>query len=223
MPEIFLNHNANEIEKTGFWYRNFEYAIEEERGFDFSEDLFQPFALKFDLSETATIIASTEKHNILDAGKLEKAEIERRAELIKIGEAKTEFHKNLVLAADQFIVRRGEGKTIIAGYPWFSDWGRDTMIALPGLTLSTNRTEIAKEILLEYSNHISEGMIPNRFPDAGDRAEYNTVDATLWYFEAIRAYAEKTNDFDFVRKRAIRQTRRYNFLSSARHTLQHSR
>ena len=104
----------------------------------------------------------------------------------------------LVLAADQFIVARGEGQTVIAGYPWFSDWGRDTMIALPGLTLAAGRPEIAKSILLEFSNHISEGMIPNRFPDAGDTAEYNTVDATLWYFEAIRAYGEKTGDYKFI-------------------------
>ena len=200
LPELFLNHNAHETEKTGFWYRNFELAIEEERGFDFHEDLFQPFALKFDLSDAAIVIASTEKQNFSNAGKLEKAEIKRREKLVKIAGAATDFHKELVFAADQYIVARGDGKTVIAGYPWFSDWGRDTMIALPGLTLSTNRAEIAKEILLEFSKHISEGMIPNRFPDAGDRAEYNTVDATLWYFEAIRAYAEKTNDFDFVQK-----------------------
>ncbi|HVF29582.1 MAG TPA: amylo-alpha-1,6-glucosidase, partial [Pyrinomonadaceae bacterium] len=103
------------------------------------------------------------------------------------------------LAADQFIVSRGEGHTIIAGYPWFSDWGRDTMIALNGLTLTTNRPEIARGILLEFSNHISKGMLPNRFPDAGSEAEYNTVDATLWYFEAIRAYAAVTGDYKFVR------------------------
>ncbi len=200
MPEIFFNHNAQNVENTGFWYRNFEYAIEKERGFDFAEDLFQPFSLKFDLSESAIIILSTEKRNFADATQFEKAEIGRREELIKIADAKDDFTKQLVLAADQFIVSRGKGKTIIAGYPWFSDWGRDTMIALPGLTLATNRTEIAKQILLEFSLHISEGMIPNRFPDAGDTAEYNTVDATLWYFEAIRAYTEKTQDYDFVRE-----------------------
>ncbi len=200
LPEIFLNHNANKVEKTGFWYRNFEYAIEEERGFDFREDLFQPFALKFDLSDATIIIASTETQDFLSAEKFEKTEIRRRENLIKIAEAETDFHKELVLAADQFIVARGEGKTVIAGYPWFSDWGRDTMISLNGLTLATNRTEIAREILLEFSRHISEGMLPNRFPDAGDEAEYNTVDATLWYFEAIRAYAEKTGDYEFVRK-----------------------
>jgi len=200
MPAIFFNHNASEITKTGFWYRNFEYAIEKERGFDFREDLLQPFSLKFDLSETATVILSTEKRDFADAEKFEKAEIERREDLIKIAEAKDDFTKQLVLAADGFIVSRGKGKTIIAGYPWFSDWGRDTMIALPGLTLATNRAEIAKQILLEFSQHISQGMIPNRFPDAGEIPEYNTVDATLWYFEAIRAYTEKTNDYDFVRE-----------------------
>ncbi|MEO6333973.1 MAG: amylo-alpha-1,6-glucosidase, partial [Pyrinomonadaceae bacterium] len=114
-------------------------------------------------------------------------------------DAKSEFVEQLVLAADQFIVARGEGNTIIAGYPWFSDWGRDTMIALNGLTLATNRPEIARGILLEFSNHISQGMLPNRFPDAGSEAEYNTVDATLWYFEAVRAYAAHTGDLDFIR------------------------
>ncbi len=200
MPPLYFAHNASSIENTGVWYRNFEYAIEKERGFDFSEDLFQPFALKFDLSETAIVIASTEAHNYPDAETFEKKEIERREMLVKDANAQDDFTKQLVLAADQFVVSRSAGKTIIAGYPWFSDWGRDTMIALNGLTLETNRAEIAKQILLEFALHISEGMLPNRFPDAGDSAEYNTVDATLWYFEAIRAYVEKTGDYKFVRK-----------------------
>jgi predicted glycogen debranching enzyme len=200
LPELFFNHNAQSIETTGFWYRNFEYAIEQERGFDFREDLFQPFVLKFDLANTATVIVSTEKRDVADVDKLEESEIKRRKDLIKNAEAKDDFTKQLVLAADQFIVKRGAGKTIIAGYPWFSDWGRDTMIALTGLTISTNRTEIARRILLEFSQHLSMGMLPNRFPDAGDEAEYNTVDATLWYFEAIRAFVEKTGDYEFVRE-----------------------
>ena len=198
-PRIFLSHNARNIEETGYWYRNFEYAIERERGFDFTEDLFQPFTLEFDLSESAVVIVSTEKRDFKDAENLEKTEIERREKLIEIAGAEDDFTKQLILAADQFIVSRGAGKTVIAGYPWFSDWGRDTMIALPGLTLATKRAEIAREILLEFSQHISEGMIPNRFPDFGEQAEYNTVDATLWFIEAIRAFAEKTGDFDFVR------------------------
>ncbi len=200
LPALYFAHNAATVENTGAWYRNFEYAIEKERGFDFAEDLFQPFALRFDLNEKVFVIASTEKQSFPPVENLEKAEIGRRDSLIKDANAEDNFTKELVLAADQFIVSRGAGKTIIAGYPWFSDWGRDTMIALNGLTLSTNRSEIAKQILLEFSKHISEGMLPNRFPDAGDEPEYNNVDATLWYFEAIRAYVEKTRDYDFVRK-----------------------
>ncbi|MCY7347103.1 MAG: amylo-alpha-1,6-glucosidase [Pyrinomonadaceae bacterium] len=199
MPPLYFAHDAFGIEKTGVWYRSYEYAIEKERGFDYLEDLFQPFALRFDLSKPATIIASTEIPKIGDAETLEQSETTRRKNLIKKANADDDFTKQLVLAADQFVVSRGEGKTIIAGYPWFSDWGRDTMIALNGLTLATNRADVARQILLEFSHHISQGMLPNRFPDAGDEPEYNNVDATLWYFEAIRAYVEKTGDYKFVK------------------------
>ena len=201
MPELFFNHNASAVERSGHWYSDFEYAIEQERGFDFQEDLFQPFILRFDLAEPATVIVSTEQTKASDAEKIENAEIKRRKTLVKQAGVKTDFAKQLVLAADQFVVERGRGETIIAGYPWFSDWGRDTMIALPGLTLATGRPEIAKSIILEFAKHISEGMIPNRFPDAGETPEYNTVDATLWYFESVRAYAEKTGDFSLVESR----------------------
>src|SRR5207248_7656502 len=106
---------------------------------------------------------------------------------------------DLLRAADKFIVSRGEQKTIIAGYHWFTDWGRDTMIALPGLCLSTGRPEVAKSIISEFAKYVDRGMLPNRFPDKGKEPEYNTVDATLWYFEAIRAYLSYTGDFEFVR------------------------
>ncbi len=99
--------------------------------------------------------------------------------------------RQFVLAADQFIVSRDiagtPGKSILAGYPWFSDWGRDTMIALPGLTLATGRLDEAAAILQTYARFINQGMLPNRFPDAGQAPEYNTVDATLWYFQAVYA------------------------------------
>ncbi len=199
MPRLYLAHNADEIEDQGFWYRGFEYAIERERGFDFREDLYQPFILKFDLAKAATVIASTEPRPAKDAKVFEKSEMKRRAALVANAGAKDDFTRQLVLAADQFIVARDEGHTVIAGYHWFSDWGRDTMIALPGLTLATNRADIAKSILLEFSKHVSEGMLPNRFPDAGETPEYNTVDATLWFFEAIRAYGEKTGDYKFIK------------------------
>lgn len=199
MPTLCLAHNANGVEHQGHWYRDFQYAMEQERGFDFTEDLFQPFSLRFDLSDDAVVIASTQPKQVADAKTLENAEISRRTELVETAAPADEFSTGLVLAADAFLVSRGTGKTVIAGYHWFSDWGRDTMIALPGLTLATNRPDIARSILLEFSRHISDGMLPNRFPDAGDTPEYNTVDATLWFFEAIRAYTEKTGDYQFVR------------------------
>ncbi len=90
------------------------------------------------------------------------------------------------------------GKTIIAGYPWFSDWGRDTMISLPGLTLAIGRSEVARLILRTFAQYVDQGMLPNRFPDAAEVPEYNTVDATLWYFEAIRQYYQATQDDDLL-------------------------
>ena len=200
MPRLYLAHNALEVAGTGQWYCDFEYAIEQERGFDYREDLYQPFSLSFDLATPATVIAATSGRDVHDAKTLEIAEIKRRAMLVaKAGKSK-KVSPHLVLAADQFIVSRGEGKTVIAGYPWFSDWGRDTMIALNGLTLVTGQPEIAKSILVEFAGHISEGMLPNRFPEEGETPEYNTVDATLWFFNAIRAYVEKTGDLDLVRQ-----------------------
>ena len=196
---VFFQHTGNSVERTGHWYRNFEYAIEQERGFDFREDLFQPFVINFENPRTASVIVSTELLDKPDAAKLERAEVKRRGALVRGISSNDALTRQLVLAADQFVVARGDGHTIIAGYPWFSDWGRDTMISLAGLTLATDRSDIARNILIEFANHISQGMIPNRFPDAGDEAEYNTIDATLWYFEAIRAYLAATEDYVTIR------------------------
>lgn len=198
LPAMHLAHNASEVEDQGFWYRDLEYAIEKERGFDYTEDLYQPFCMKFDLATPAAVVASTDPKAIVEADNLEKAELKRRAMIVAAARTKDPTLRTLALAADQFIVDRGDGKTVIAGYPWFSDWGRDTMIALNGLTLATNRPEIARSIIAEFALYLSEGMLPNRFPDEGEDPDYNTVDATLWYFEAIRAYAEKTGDYLFV-------------------------
>lgn len=199
LPPMHFVHSGGNVRETGYWYRDFEYSIERERGFDYREDLFQPFAVTFENVRTVSLIASAERPLISDTVKLERSEIKRRKALVKLAGVRDDVTKQLVLAADQFIVSRGAGHTIIAGYPWFSDWGRDTMISLTGLTLATNRPEIARGIILEFSKHISEGMLPNRFPDAGGEAEYNTVDATLWYFEAVRAYLAATGDVATVR------------------------
>lgn len=197
-PPLFLAHSSAQVAHEGYWFNNFEYAIEKERGFDHHEDLYQPFRLSFDLNCDAVIIASDHERLAHDAEDLRAAEIRRRADLVARSGVGRKYWP-LVLAADQFVVGRGDGKTVIAGYPWFSDWGRDTMIALPGLTLACGRPEIAKDILEEFGRHISEGMIPNRFPDKGETPDYNTVDATLWYIEAIRAYTASTGDLDLAR------------------------
>jgi predicted glycogen debranching enzyme len=106
--------------------------------------------------------------------------------------------RQLVLAADQFIVQRGEtdgrGRSVIAGNHWFSDWGRDTMIALPGLALATGRHDVARNVLATFGEFVSQGMLPNRFPDGGELPEYNTVDATLWYVQALDEYFAATGD-----------------------------
>jgi len=201
LPSLYLAHNAVEVQKTGDWYRNFEYDAERERGLDFSEDLFNPFALCFDLRlcRQASIIASTERRDVTQAVEYKRAEITRRRKVIVASPLEDTFAQSLAAASDQYLVSRGDDKTVIAGYHWFGDWGRDTMIALPGLTLSTGKYEVARSILRTFAKHVDQGMLPNRFPDAGETPEYNTVDATLWFFEAARAYLSYTGDLEFVR------------------------
>jgi glycogen debranching enzyme len=186
-PTLHLHHNADHVESTGNWYYRFQYEVERERGLDYEEDLFNPMALVFHFGRRATarVVASTEARPETVA----PPPASRPRTLVESLEA----------AADQFLVRRGSLKTVIAGYHWFGDWGRDTMIALPGLTLATGKFDVARDILEAFAASISQGMLPNRFPDAGEAPEYNTVDATLWFFEAIRAYAQYTGDFRFVR------------------------
>ncbi|HEY2974725.1 MAG TPA: amylo-alpha-1,6-glucosidase [Pyrinomonadaceae bacterium] len=200
LPALHFAHDAAQIDTNGFWYRNFQYAVEQERGLDFAEDLFSPCAFTFDLTKSpqVSIIASTERCAVGNADAYGKAEIERRNSLGGKLQA-DQLAGTLAAAADQFIVARERCKTVIAGYHWFADWGRDTLIALPGLTLATGHAEIAKSILAEFASHVDQGMLPNRFPDAGETPEYNTVDATLWFFEAVRSLLQFTNDFEFVR------------------------
>ena len=196
LPALHLAHELAGVDPAGFWYRNFEYAVEQERGLDFAEDLFNPCTLTFDLGSrtTVNIIASTAPHDPGEADAYRQSELERRSS------GGTDFVTSLKRAADQFIVAREQGETVIAGYHWFADWGRDTMIALPGLTLASGRSDVAKHVLEEFSKHIDQGMLPNRFPDAGEAPEYNTVDATLWFFEAVRSFLQYTSDYEFVRR-----------------------
>ena len=202
LPTLFLAHNAAHAQTGGSWYRNFEYDAERERGLDFTEDLFNPLLLSFDLRarRSASVIASTEVRDVACVADYRQAAITRHRNAATSSPVEDDFARTLAAAADQYIVSRGESKTVIAGYHWFSDWGRDTMIALPGLTLPTGKFEVARSILRTFAQHVDQGMLPNRFPDAGETPEYNTVDATLWFFEAARAYLAYTGDMEFVRK-----------------------
>ena len=203
LPHLFFAHNARELITEGKWFLNFEYRLERERGLDFEEDLFHPFTLHFDLTKRrgATVIASTETHLAESAAVLREGERRRREAIVDAAPGEQPLVASLAAAADQFIVQRDALKTIVAGYHWFTDWGRDTMIALPGLTLVTGRYDVARQILEAYSERLDQGLLPNRFPDACETPEYNTADATLWFIEAIRAFLQYSGDENFVRER----------------------
>jgi len=194
-PEIFVSVPGSTFHEDQTWYRNFEYAVERERGLDFREDLYTlgRFSVTLRKGDVLGVIVSTDDPTGRDAMALFAQETKRRESLI--GKfAGNETLMRLALAADQFIVKRGTLSTIMAGYPWFADWGRDTMIALPGLCLATGRYDEAKKILLQFANSVSEGMLPNRFSDYEEPPEYNTIDATLWFFVAVYQYYKATTD-----------------------------
>lgn len=202
LPRLYFAHDSEHIQEQGYWYQNFLYRVERERGLDFQEDLFNPFVFSWQLStkQGAIIIASTEQKDIRQATAVRKAEWQRRQQLVASCLVDDPLVCALTAAVDQFLVRRGEDWTVIAGYPWFTDWGRDTMISLPGLALFTGKADIAKSILRNFARHADRGMLPNRFVDSGEEPEFNSMDATLWFFEAVRAYAAATNDYDFIRQ-----------------------
>jgi predicted glycogen debranching enzyme len=197
---VFINVPGSTYEHTPRWFRNFLYSVEQFRGLDCIEDLFNHGTLSVSLKEgdSLGIIVSTENPAGRNAHELLNKETQRRQRLV-YQQPEDEIVRQLVLAADQFIVKRGENlKTVIAGYHWFTDWGRDTMISLPGLCLSTGRYEDAKKIIAAFAKSVSMGMLPNRFQDNGEEPEYNNVDGTLWYFIAVYKYLMATGDLQFV-------------------------
>lgn len=198
--ELFISVPKAEFLEQQGWYYNFEYSVEQYRGLDSREDLYThgKFSVKLKKGNTLGIIISTENPEGKNAFKLFGAEKRRREKIVKEFSWNDDL-KRLALAADQFIVKRGDLSTVIAGYHWFADWGRDTMISLPGLCLVTGRFKEAKQILQQFSESVSEGMLPNRFPDYGEAREYNTIDATLWFFHAIHQYYKYTSDMPFVK------------------------
>lgn len=194
-------------EPNGEWYENYFLAVEDGRGLDALDCNFYAGDFVAELqpgeSVTFTITTSPARTRAHPPTRADK----RMQNLLTQSRLQTTPPEiqQLVLAADQFIVKRQMadgtlGDTVIAGYPWFTDWGRDTMIALPGLTLATRRFDVAANILRTFAKFVSEGMLPNYYPDAGAQPEYNTVDATLWYFEAVRAYHAATQDDALLRE-----------------------
>ncbi|MGB9465618.1 MAG: amylo-alpha-1,6-glucosidase [Candidatus Acidiferrum sp.] len=191
------------------WYRDCYLPMETERGLDDHEDhLFASrFHAKLNPRESLAFVASTEAATSLD-GEASRAQLSgHESTLLNAWQSQNEksaanapaWLRQLVLAADQFVVKRSlpeepDGRSIIAGYHWFGDWGRDTMIALPGLALATGRSDVARQIVLAFARYVDAGMLPNNFPDAGGKPEYNSVDAALWYFEAVRQYFSATLD-----------------------------
>jgi predicted glycogen debranching enzyme len=163
------------------WYRNFRYTEEQHRGLDCDEDLAAPGILSFELGAGPAIWISsaTTPGEALPEGAAAEAYLSdsRRREAAR----RRAFPGALERAADSYLVARGQGRTVIAGYPWFCDWGRDTFIALRGLCLASARFAEARDILVEWSHVVSEGMLPNLFPDDNGQPEYNSVDASLWY------------------------------------------
>jgi predicted glycogen debranching enzyme len=188
VPGISALHNGG-YEHEPFWYRNFLYQEERTRGLDCIEDLASPGVFHYDLSrEEAVLILSAVPAGAIPAEPAQHAAARARA--LRSGERqrRKQYPSRLHRAVDDYIVPRGAGKTILAGYPWFTDWGRDTFIAVRGLCLATGRLDDAREILLGWADAVSEGMLPNRFPDKGDEPEFNAVDASLWYVVAAHEY-----------------------------------
>jgi predicted glycogen debranching enzyme len=210
---FILSASGGSVETSNNWYHNYDLPLERERGLWDREHHLHIGTWVIDLKhgEEVTWMAST--HPARSRPTRASCESRRHHEQTLLTVPKSlkpstlsrpPWIQQLMLAADQFIATRplssdGMGHTIIAGYHWFGDWGRDTMISLPGLTLATNRLDIARSILLTFAEHANHGMLPNRFPDAGETPEYNTVDATLWYVEAVRQYLEATPDRAFLK------------------------
>jgi predicted glycogen debranching enzyme len=205
---FYLVSNEAQIRPRFEWYKDFFLKVEEYRGQkSVREDHIYGARIRATMKpgESFTLVTSTARMPELDGI---VAYEERRAYEHRLIEKASRAWPcsplpapvgQLILAADQFVVKRPtqndpEGRSIIAGYHWFGDWGRDTMIALPGLTLASGRPEIGAKILRTFARFVDKGMIPNRFPDAVETPEYNTVDATLWFFQAIRAYHRQTGD-----------------------------
>lgn len=201
VPAIVSRANAR-YEHQPDWYRRFFYTAEGARGLDDTEDLWTPGWLIWEFASSETVAiwhlraesSAVVPSPAVDGNEL-PSDVVQHATALRDAERTRRFalasRGPLQRAADAYLVRRGSGRTIVAGYPWFTDWGRDTFIALRGLCLSTGRLDDARDILTQWSGAVSEGMLPNRFVDAGDSAEFNAVDASLWFVIAVQDYCDR--------------------------------
>ncbi|MBI4474270.1 MAG: glycogen debranching enzyme family protein [Acidobacteria bacterium] len=210
----YLLSASARVDAAHEWYRNFDLAAERERGLEDREDLLLAgvFHATIEPGVPVTLVFSTRPEPSLDGIEALQRRIRQEESLLECWANRSVKSKEkpsgvaqLVLAAGQFIVDRPAGeargaRSIIAGYPWFTDWGRDTMISLPGLTLATGRPGIARSILRAFAHFVDSGMLPNYFPQAGTPPEYNSVDAALWYVEAVRQYFADTADTSSLRE-----------------------
>lgn len=202
-PPLYFKFSKGSFIENRNWNKNVEYSVEAQRGLDFTEDAYSIGFVECKLlPNEAVYLAFSLDPSILKQPlkQLKQQELKRLKKLVPKIENK--FHQDLVIAADQFVVKRKstDSYTILAGYPWFTDWGRDTMISLRGLCIDLGRKKEAKSIINTFLKYLDQGILPNRFPDYdGEPPEYNTVDATLWLFVAIYEYDIKFNDLSFVR------------------------
>ncbi|HSN85577.1 MAG TPA: amylo-alpha-1,6-glucosidase [Thermoanaerobaculia bacterium] len=202
-PEVFVQVPGADFQANPQWWYHFEYERDRQRGFDFQEDLWTPglFGRELAPGDRLGIVISTADPQGRDAFSLFEKERKRREKILKTLPVQDDFARSLALAADSFLVRRGTNqRAVVAGYPWFTERSRDTMIALPGLCLVTGRFEDAKKILRAFAKSVSQGMLPDRLPEKGEEARYTSVDASLWLFVAAWKYLEATGDEDFVRE-----------------------
>jgi len=213
-PDIYLSVPGSTYQPRNQWYRHIHYAIEKDRGLDYIEDLFNHglFTVNLQNGDVLYIMASTENPTGRNPKILFENEKYRKLALLKA--VPGDLNRQLTLAADQFVVKREiqtdanpsniiDLKTVVAGYHWFTDWGRDTMIALPGLCLTTGRFDDAKKIISVFAQSVSMGMLPNRFLDRNEPPEYNSVDGTLWYFNAVYHYLQTSHDRHFILKEIL--------------------
>ncbi len=199
LPELRLHHSGRAFRADGAWHHDTEYLEELERGLDFREDLWRMGTIEVDVrpGEDAFVLATIDPVESADRGSIDALEQAERAR--RRPRQPEPFHARLDAAAGQFLAERADGSpTVIAGYPWFADWGRDTMIAIPGLYLARGRLDEARDVIRGFVAHARGGLVPNRFLDRGELPEHNTADATLWLFQAVNAYLAAGGDPAFA-------------------------